>query len=394
MSISASLRRAATTGALLALAAAALSGCGTATASQPTSAADDPGWAILSSSDVVQLPLSREGATERDGDILITDGATGFGWTEAPDGLDITQSFTVAAWVSTRADPDPFANAMSQIGDEAAGFFLGTAEGVPAFSMKDADTNEEGHTTRAIASEALQPDEWVHLAGVFDADEGEISLYVNGGLVAETPFSTPFRPDGPLTVGRSQAHGVPADFWNGAITEVRIVPDAVSADTVVSLRDESEPKGAPPVGAAVDPSTYGDGALNGTWDYVLTPDELAIVETGFSADELATFGPPTAIRLGFDGPRWWQGVVSDDEVFVVNGHAEGDGGTFSTEGSTMTWVNPGGVTETFDWSIDGDQLTLVMTTCTDAEGVVCGDIDLARVMFEHIWTFRSSDPSF
>ena len=246
MSVSSSLRRPATTGALLVLAAAAVSGCGTATASQPTNAAESPGWAILSSSDVEQLPLTREGGTERQGDILITDGATGFGSTAAPDDFDLTKSFTVAAWVSARADADPFATAVSQVGDVAAGFFLGAAEGVPAFSMKDADTNDEGHTTRAMAEEPMDPGEWVHLAGVFDADKGEITLFIDGKQAAVTPFSTPFQPHGLLTVGRSQAHATPSDFWAGAITEVRIIPAVSSSEEIAQLMTESQPKARRP----------------------------------------------------------------------------------------------------------------------------------------------------
>ena len=52
--------------------------------------------------------------------------------------------------------------------------------------------------------------------GAFDADKGEISLYLNGVLAAQTPFEAPWQPAGVLTVGRSQAHGTPADFWAGS----------------------------------------------------------------------------------------------------------------------------------------------------------------------------------
>lgn len=378
--------------AMLLLATAAATGCsGAVTASEPQ------GWAILgidSDSEAEVLMLGLEGAAERRNGALVLDGVTGAGTTEAPEEFDVTESFTVAGWVSATDANGAFATAVSHIGDTAAGFFLGTADGVPAFSMKDADTNEEGHTTRAAATTPLAVDEWVHLAGVFDADEDTITLYIDGAEAAQTAFDSPWQPHGVLTIGRSLAHGMPADHWTGAIAHVRIIPAVSSAEEVETLMSGSHPQGSPPESTGPDPSTYADGQLQGTWDSALTADELALVKTGFTPEELAEFGDPASIRLGFDGPRWWQGVASGDDVFAPHGAPEGDAGVFSTDGSTMTWVNPAGVSETFDWSLDGDQLTLVMTGCTDADGETCGDIDLARVMFERVWTFRSSDPSW
>ena len=195
MSASSSLRRAATTGTLLVLAAAAVSGCGTADGI----AADEFAPTVLAGRFSARPTWSSSRSPARaersdKGDVLITDGATGFGSDGCTGRLRHHEELHGRRLGLHAADADPFATALSQVGEVAAGFFLGTAEGVPAFSMKDADTNDEGHTTRAMAEEPLDPDEWVHLAGVFDADKGEISLFIDGKQAAVTPFSAPFQP--------------------------------------------------------------------------------------------------------------------------------------------------------------------------------------------------------
>ena len=271
MSYRSSILRVLTVGVLLVLTFGA-SGCTPSDA--PVATAESSGWAVLSSaSDAVSLRLDLYGAAYMAGDVLTSDGVTGWGETDAPVGFDPTKSFTVAAWASlfTR---QPFANILSQVGEVAASFYLGLADGLPAFSMKDSDTNEEGHTTRAAATDELPIGDWVHLAGVFDAERGMISLYVNGVLSAKTAFDAPRLPAGPLTVGRSQARGVPSDQWPGAITEVRVTPDAASIGDIEKLMEDTRPADPPPSLTGPDPSTYANGALNGTWESVLSPADI------------------------------------------------------------------------------------------------------------------------
>ena len=88
----------------------------------------------------------------------------------------------------------------------------------------------------------------------------------------------------------------------------------------------------------------------------------------------------TALRLGFSGSKWWQGFVSGDKVWLVNGVPEGDGGVFSTDGSTLMLDN-GSAVETMDWSVAGDELHLVLTDC-QLGGSTCDDIDIVRFMME------------
>jgi hypothetical protein len=69
-----------------------------------------------------------------------------------------------------------------------------------------------------------------------------------------------------------------------------------------------------------------------------------------SADEVVT-------RIGFDG----QGFLFDGELFLLDGMPEGDAGSFSFDPSESVIVMTGAHGEaqvTYEWTIDGDSLTL------------------------------------
>jgi hypothetical protein len=176
----------------------------------------------------------------------VFDGETGFGITDAPGPVSAQGSFSVAAWVSL-ARPAEFAAAVSQLGDIAGVFFLGVAEENWDFTMKTADTNEPGISIRASSGPADADDaRWVHLAGVHDADAREIRLYVDGQEVAVTAFSGAWDATGALTVGRSQAHGQAADFWPGAVADVRVFAVALGEEQVGSEFARHRPTALPP----------------------------------------------------------------------------------------------------------------------------------------------------
>jgi hypothetical protein len=110
--------------------------------------------------------LTFDGTVELADGAAVFDGASGFASTRAPGPIDTTASFSVAAWVSLHPPTDAggwgFNTVVSQLGDVAADFGLGVAYGRWNFWMKDADTNEPGHTFRASATIAdPDPGAWV-----------------------------------------------------------------------------------------------------------------------------------------------------------------------------------------------------------------------------------------
>ncbi|MGY3127413.1 hypothetical protein ACVWW9_000912 [Agrococcus sp. UYP33] len=362
-------------------AAVLLAGCATSEA---------PAWTLLTTDADPSLVL--EGGATLVDRVLVLDGQTGYATVAAPAELDTTAGFTVSAWVAL-ADVQPFATAVSQRGSVAGSFYLGVAEGGFAFSMKDADTNEEGHTVRAQGAAAVaDAQRWVHLAGTFNAAAGAMTLYVDGAEAATTAFDAPIRVDGDLLVGGAQANAAPADFWPGAVTVVRITPATADADAVTAEMEATRPGSAPPEAAAPDPAAYGDGLLDGTWDYVYAPEERAFLAGLLGPEAMAEIGDLTGARLGFDGPRWWQGFVGDGEVWVVDGVPEGDGGPFTIDGSRLRMGNDASGA-TYEWSLAGDELTLLLLDCS-AAGNPCTDTDIVRFITERTWIRTSTDPSY
>jgi hypothetical protein len=283
------------------------------------------------------------------------------------------------------------------VGEEAASFYLGIGESTWDFAMKDADTNDPGHTVRAKADfQLVDIGEWTHLVGVHDLEKGEIRLYVNGVLGGAVAFDQPWQAEGELTIGRSQAHFAQSDFWPGSIASVALYADALTSEQVRNIHEATEPTGAP---AAV-PSRA--AALTGTWDYVhdeagrevILDDYAGLVD---SADEVAT-------RIGFDGNDWWQGIVFDGELFLLHGVPEGSGGSFSLvpgeDELVITEPHEPGQTRVA-YEVDGDSLTFdILEMCTVAGAPDSCTTDQSKfdplgvLIFEHTFTRSGDDPTY
>jgi Concanavalin A-like lectin/glucanases superfamily len=312
------------------------------------------------------------------------DGATGFAASEAPGPVATTESFTVTAWVSLGPSPiggsAEYATAASQLGDEAAAFYLGVAEGSWAFSMKDADTNDPGHTIRAQSGVAApDPDTWVHLAGVHDVSAGQIRLYLDGELAATAPFSEPWQAQGPLTIGRSQAHATASDFWAGAVTDVRVYHSVVTDQDIRSLVDETRPASSPPAMPTTAPKT---ALPEGTYRYVYSADEAARIVGLFTPEDLAAAGyskrSVVAAELTFRNGQWQQGFSFDGEPYTVGGVPEGDGGTFTIDRDRLVTSN-GEIEVTYRWSFEDGVLSL--SVLEDSAGEE--DAAIVRLITEH-----------
>ncbi|MGG7379090.1 LamG-like jellyroll fold domain-containing protein, partial [Escherichia coli] len=79
---------------------------------------------------------------------------------------------------------------MSQDGGRGSGFYLQYSQGDNrwAFSMLAGDTdNATPH--RALSTAAPATGAWTHLAGVHDAENGQLRLYVNGALQSSVPHT-------------------------------------------------------------------------------------------------------------------------------------------------------------------------------------------------------------
>jgi hypothetical protein len=138
-----------------------------------------------------------------------------------------TSSFTVSAWVNLSSLPTHNATVAAQDGATDSGFYLGydAAKGAWAFYFADTDTTSPAFTyadgTAAVAGT------WTNLAGVYNAAQGQIQIWVNGVEAGSTSFTPAWTAAGGFTIGRDYTNGVGSDFFPGLISDVRAYNDTV-----------------------------------------------------------------------------------------------------------------------------------------------------------------------
>ncbi|WP_425861931.1 LamG domain-containing protein [Arthrobacter sp. TWP1-1] len=219
------------------------------------------------------VTLSLEDGARWTSEGLTLDG-TNFATTQDPGPLATDSSFTVSAWVRPAGQPEQYATVLSQSGDVAGAFFLGVAEGFWSLSVKPADGNGDDFVTnrdRATKVE-VEPDIWVHLAGVYDSAGGRALFYLNGYPTSANGVATDplFPAKGPMLFGSGQANRQLSGFFKGTVADVRTWPRALSAEEVTAASLSATPDGAtltrPALSAEfVCPDSHGGvclGALN------------------------------------------------------------------------------------------------------------------------------------
>ena len=314
------------------------------------------------------------------------DGVTGKAVTNGPSPVDTTQSFALSAWVTHADQLNDVPNAVSLSGDGELRLTLGIA-GLPwYFGTTDADV---------FGGQAARSDDWVHLAATSDRELRINRLFVNGEIVGEAPDAAPAAAPGPLFIGGS----VEGNEWAGAVADVAAYQAALTADQIAQIYDTTRPTAAAPQWTP-DPSTYADGILNGTWDYVLQNGTDRKLINQLRADYGQSFDQ-AVVRMGFIGPRWWQGVVFDGQLWIneEEGVPAGDGGIIEIAGDRLVIRAGHGVT-TFEWALDGSDLTFRVVSDCNADGECLtreqiADEDPFVLLFnEHTFTKSGEDATF
>ena len=339
------------------------------------------------------------GAYESSADAVAFDGYTGHGM--AAEGLvDTTRSFTLSVWANY-AKPRGQSAVLEVLGDDsyAAALAVG-GDSEWSFATKTTDTTGIEHAIQVQTAPGLAGYRWTHVAGVYDSDAGVIRLYVNGERVGEAPTDVLFSARGPLAIGRGQYDGGPGNFWPGAIDSVAVYQSVLTDAQVAAIHESTRPSSSPPPLPAPDPSTYANGILNGTWDFVLDDEGAQLLLEDYadfvdSADEVT-------VRLGFDDHEWWEGVLFDGELILHDGVPEGAGGTFIIDGNNLivTESEGDGVNTR---TLADNRLTLELVEfCPVADpGQLCERVDpLAPewkgpiILFNHTFTKSSDDPNY
>ncbi|WP_277682402.1 LamG domain-containing protein [Saccharomonospora azurea] len=164
--------------------------------------------------------------------------------------LRFDRSFTVAAWVRIN-ERSGKTTAVSVDGAHTSKFRLGHVRdnqnrlGTWYFEMAESDSESATITKAASSPLESEVNTWVHLVGVYDADTGELWLYINGTRHGDGTLQNAWDADGGLQIGRGKSEGTPAEFWPGAVDDVRLYTGALTADHIETLfrsyRDSENP---------------------------------------------------------------------------------------------------------------------------------------------------------
>src|ERR1019366_7563593 len=174
--------------------------------------------------------------------------------------IDTTQSFTVSAWVYLN-NVNGYQTFVSQDGTQISGFFLQLRGDTHQFAFtRPAYDSPKALGVIATAPNIIpQPDEWYHLAGVYNAQAQTISLYVNGTLQQTQPFVPNWSASGPLAVGRSLFNSARADYVSGEIDDVQTYAGALGAPQSSQLAGPGRlPVDATQRGATINPTQFGE----------------------------------------------------------------------------------------------------------------------------------------
>ncbi len=168
---------------------------------------------------------------------LALDGVDGHAQTSAP-AVNTSAGFTVSAWTQLDYLPTRDAAVVSQVGSRAGGFQLGydKEKGRWALGMATADTDTAA-VARTRSDAVPAPFEWAHVAGVYDPLQGELRVYVNGGLSESTitDHVSAWNAIGPLQLGRTKTAGVFTGYWPGTVDDVRTYDGVLSAERISQL---------------------------------------------------------------------------------------------------------------------------------------------------------------
>ncbi|MEU2071739.1 LamG domain-containing protein [Streptomyces anulatus] len=161
---------------------------------------------------------------------LKLNGTTSYAATTGPV-IDTRASYTVAAWV--RMDtPTRNATVFGQSGVNRSPFYLGYEHTSKKWSFREVNTDAAVGTPfsyqRVESKNPAVPMVWTHLAGVFNAADNTISLYVNGELQGTTPFTTAWAATGALQIGRVHWSNVYSDYFPGVIDEAAVWQEALT----------------------------------------------------------------------------------------------------------------------------------------------------------------------
>ena len=153
--------------------------------------------------------------------------------------VDVTRSFTVAAWVNldTLEDNEHCQTVLSIDGKEVSGFYLQFNHNAGnRFVFNRLDSDDQGAQTIMAKSDFVPtPNTWYHLAGVYDAEAKTLALYINGRFQNSVAFENAWPTTGKTAIGRAWYGHENVDFLFGSVDDVRFYNTALTRTQIQAL---------------------------------------------------------------------------------------------------------------------------------------------------------------
>jgi uncharacterized repeat protein (TIGR01451 family) len=162
----------------------------------------------------------------RFGNALSFDGSTSYVDLGNPSALQLTGSVTIEAWIMAAANPANDGQIVAKSNGAGWEFKTTPDTGRETFGMQVTGTS--GASAQRYSTTVRSLNTWYHLAGVYNATAGTLSLYVNGvldngTLIGTVPFAQ-LNQAVNVNIGRRTG----GYYFNGIIDELRIYNRALS----------------------------------------------------------------------------------------------------------------------------------------------------------------------
>ncbi|WP_251067262.1 LamG-like jellyroll fold domain-containing protein [Streptomyces sp. ISL-36] len=240
-------------------------------------------------------------STDRSGSAVFDGDTNSYAQTSGP-AVNTAGSFTVATWV--RLD-DKTANHSFLAQDGTVGntfqLYYSTTYGW-TFNRPATDTAGPTLTRVSSGTAAVTAGTWTHLTGVYDAAAGKIRLYVNGSLIQEAAYTSPWEGTGPLQIGRRKASGAYAEYHKGALDDIQVYGEALTAAQVSAVKGGTLPAAGSSVRSTTSKLDQRGLALSTTdengnvtdYGYDEAGQQTSVTEPAVNAEQNG--GTPVSIR--------------------------------------------------------------------------------------------------
>lgn len=277
------------------------------------------------------------------GNAVALDGANDFVNLGNPAALQFTGSMSVSAWVYVSSFPSDDAAVVSKRTSGESGYQLDLTKDTGPRTIGFKLTTNSGSAMFRYGATTLQPNTWYHIAGVYNATNQTLDVYLNGNLdngqLNGTVSNSQQNSTANVTIGRRS--GSTGFEFPGRIDDVRIADHAltqaqIQTDMTTPLGGTTPPPPdtAPPTVALTPPASI----LSQTVNLAATAsDNVGVVGVKFLLDANATIGSEDTTSPY--GVSWNTTTVSNGPHTIAAQARDAAGNITTSTAATVTVDN-------------------------------------------------------